>query len=346
MSVESVKPDEFLANCGVIPVIDTRTPSEFLSGHVPGAVNIPLFSDEERAAVGLTYKTKGRSESVSEGLRYAGPTLSSKLTEALKIANSGKLMVYCWRGGLRSESMAWLFSIAGLDVLRLVGGYKAFRNNILGKLAIKRRTLILGGLTGSGKTAILNVLASRGEQMIDLEALAHHRGSAFGALGQGSQPSTEHFANILFDEWKGLDYIRTIWLEDESRNIGSVFIPDQFWNNMQESPVIALVSEPSVRLPRLVREYSVFPAEQLRESIMKISKRLGGDRTKDALLSTDTGDFERAAAITLEYYDKAYFHSLSHHPASLVHRLETKTDDPEENADLVLALARNKGLLY
>ena len=241
--------------------------------------------------------------------------------------------------------MAWLFSTAGIQALRLEGGYKAYRNNILSELAIKRKTLILGGLTGSGKTAILNVLSARGEQVVDLEALAHHRGSAFGSLGQGSQPSTEHFANILFDAWKDLDYNRKIWLEDESRNIGTVFLPDQFWKNMQESEEIALISEPSVRLPRLVREYSVFPPCQLRESVMKISKRLGGDRTQDALSAIDSGDFEKAASIALEYYDKAYFHALGQHPGSLVHQLETKTDNPEENADRVLDLARKKGLL-
>jgi tRNA 2-selenouridine synthase len=345
MSVEKIGPDKFLKYCGTIPVVDTRTPSEFLLGHVPGAVNIPLFSDEERAAVGLTYKRKGRSESVSEGLRYAGPTLWSKLQEAQRLATSDKLMVYCWRGGLRSESMAWLFSIGGLKVWRLDGGYKAYRNSIIDKLAIRRKTLILGGLTGSGKTSILNTLEKREEQVVDLEALAHHRGSAFGALGQSSQPSTEYFANILFEAWKVLDYNKTIWLEDESRNIGSVFLPDQFWRNMQESVVIALISKPSVRLPRLIREYSVFPTEQLRESVLKISKRLGGVRAREALLAIDAGDFEKAAAIALEYYDKAYLYSLSHHPSYLVHRLETKTDDPEENADLVIALARKKGLL-
>jgi len=345
MPVETIEPDEFLKYCGKYPVVDTRTPSEFFSGHIPGAVNIPLFSDDERAAVGLAYKRKGRVEAIIKGLGYAGPKLQSKLMDAQRVASDGKLMIYCWRGGMRSESMAWLFSVAGLKVFRLSGGYKAYRHSILDNLAIKRKTLILGGLTGSGKTAILKVLAERGEQVVDLEALAHHRGSAFGSLGQESQPSTEHFANILFDAWKDFDYDRTIWLEDESRNIGSVFLPEQFWRNMQESAEIALVSEPQVRLPRLVREYSVFPPEQLRESVRKISRRLGGDRTREALEAIDIGDFEKAASITLEYYDKAYFHSLSQHPSNLVCRLETNTDNAEENADLVLEMARLKGLL-
>lgn len=345
MAVEKIDPDEFLSYCGTIPVIDTRTPAEFLSGHVPGAVNIPLFTNDERTAIGTIYKRKGRSEAVLEGIKYAGPSLWSKLREAIQLASSGCLMIYCWRGGLRSESMAWLFSTAGLQILRLEGGYKAYRSKIQGDLAKKRKTLILGGLTGSGKTAILNILAARGEQVIDLESLANHRGSAFGALGQDKQPTTEHFENLLFDKWKKLDYSRTIWLEDESRNIGTVFLPGQFWKNMQESEEIALISEPSVRLPRLVREYSVFPPARLRESVMKISKRLGGDRTTDALIAIDDGDFEKAASITLEYYDKAYYHSLRQHPSTLVYRLETGTDDPESNADMVLDLARRKGLL-
>ncbi|MBE0674815.1 MAG: tRNA 2-selenouridine(34) synthase MnmH, partial [Bacteroidales bacterium] len=288
---KKLTPSHFLKRLVSTPVVDTRSPAEYASGHIPGAVSIPLFDDDERAAVGRLYKKSGRTEAVLEGLRLAGPRLTKKLRDGISLAEEGRLLMYCWRGGMRSESMAWLFSQAGIHVTLLEGGYKAYRTYILEQLSVKQNTLILGGLTGSGKTSILGVMSERGEQVADLESIACHRGSAFGALGQNPQPTTEHFANLLYREWERFDSERPVWLEDESRNIGSVFLPEAFWKNMQESTVIALISEPGIRLPRLVREYCGFPPEQLRESVFKISKRLGGDRTREAVNAIESGDF-------------------------------------------------------
>jgi tRNA 2-selenouridine synthase len=345
MLSRKIAPSDFLQRAATAITVDTRSPAEYASGHIPGAVNIPLFDNDERAVVGRLYKKSGREEAVLEGLRISGPQLAEKLLTGINFARGGRLLLYCWRGGMRSESMAWLFSLAGIQLSLLDGGYKAYRGYIMEELSAKRNTLILGGLTGSGKTSILRVLSERGEQMADLEGIACHRGSAFGALGQNPQPTTEHFANLLFQEWTGFDISRTIWLEDESRNIGTVFLPELFWRNMQESVVIALISDPAVRLPRLVREYSGFPTEQLMESVMKISKRLGGTRTNDAAMAIENGDFAKAAEITLEYYDKAYLHSLHKRPAHLIHKIETSTDDPEVNASAVLEYAQANGLI-
>jgi tRNA 2-selenouridine synthase len=345
MLSKRVTASEFIDLSSTTPVVDTRSPSEFARGHIPGAINIPLFSDSERAAVGLTYKQKGRREAVMQGLSAVGPQLNGKMAEGIRAAKSERLLIYCWRGGMRSESMAWLFSLAGLSITLLEGGYKAYRSHILEDLSAERNLLILGGLTGSGKTSILKTLSRQGEQVIDLEGLASHRGSAFGALGQGAQPTTEHFANLLFNELRHTDRLRTIWLEDESRNIGSVFIPEPFWRNMEMAPVIALLSDNSVRLPRLVREYSGFPPEKLTESVLRISKRLGGDRTREALEAIAKGDFDAAAAITLAYYDKAYLYSLGKHPVHQVHMIETNTDDPEINAAVIKDYAAREGLV-
>jgi tRNA 2-selenouridine synthase len=340
-----VDPPVFLELSRSLPVVDTRSPSEYISGHIPGSVNIPLFSDAERDAVGKTYKQRGRIAAVLEGLEHVGPVLAAKLKAAIKIAPGGRLLVYCWRGGMRSDSMAWLFETADLSPTLLEGGYKSYRNHILDQLAVPRKTLILGGMTGSGKTEILQILEQRGEQMADLENIASHRGSAFGSMGQGSQPTTEHFANLLFERWRDLDFSRTIWLEDESRNIGSVFLPELFWNNMQSSPVVAIMSSIGTRLPRLVREYSVFPEEELIASVRRISKRLGGDRTADAVKAIEAGDFAKAAEITLTYYDKAYLYSLHRRNRELIHTLQTETGDAEQNAAMVIEYARDKGLL-
>ncbi len=154
---------------------------------------------------------------------------------------------------MRSEAMAWLFSTGGIKPLLLGGGYKAYRNHILADLGRRRKYIILGGLTGSGKTGILKYMMSAGQQVTDLEGLASHRGSAFGALGQPPQPSSEHFANLLYDDLAGKEDNSPVWLEDESRNIGTVFMPDNFYAHMQAAPVIALMMSVETRMPRLLR---------------------------------------------------------------------------------------------
>ena len=158
-----VDPPVFLELARSLPIVDTRSPAEYLSGHIPGAINIPLFNDAERDAVGKAYKQRGRRAAVLEGLEYVGPTLASKLTSAIKTAPGGELLVYCWRGGMRSDSLALLFETGDLRPTLLEGGYKSYRNHILDQLAIRRKTLVLGGMTGSGKTDILQILEQRGE---------------------------------------------------------------------------------------------------------------------------------------------------------------------------------------
>lgn len=197
---------EFLSQAEKYPVIDVRTPSEFSGGHIRGAINIPLFSDEERAIVGTVYKKEGEEEAILKGLDFVGPKMSDLLKQGVEAAGRGKkLLIHCWRGGRRSASMAWLFSQGGIDCRLLEGGYKSYRTYVFEILGQKRNIIVVGGMTGSGKTEILKEIAIMGEQVIDLEGLANHRGSAFGAIGMPPQPTTEHFANILFDEIRTLD---------------------------------------------------------------------------------------------------------------------------------------------
>ena len=337
--LEKIDISRFLSLAEKIPVVDVRSPSEFSSGHIPGAFNIPLFDDKERETVGIKYKKEGRSKAIIKGIELAGPNMHLKLHEAIKIAKDGKLLAHCWRGGMRSETMGWLFSLGDIDTEILDRGYKAYRNYILIALSEKRKTIILGGMTGSSKTLILRHLKKRGQQVIDLEELANHKGSAFGALGQPPQPSSEHFANLLFNEWKQINKNLPVWIEDESRNIGNVFIPDDFYNNLQDSPTIILLMKIKERLPRLMEEYSTYPPELLKESIMKISKRLGGDNTKDALDAVDKGDLAKAVEIVLKYYDKAYLYGIKRKNRKNLISVETETDDIEINAGLVFNAA-------
>jgi len=321
------------------PVIDVRSPSEYQTGHIPGAVNIPLFDDDERKAVGIKYKNAGRVKAILKGLELAGPSMYTKLSEAIKEAKDGKLLVHCWRGGMRSEAMAWLFSLADIQTEVLEGGYKAYRNYILSSLSAKRKMIILGGMTGSGKTHILNYLKSLNHQVIDLERIACHRGSAFGALGQAPQPTSEHFANLLFEEWRRLDLNLPVWIEDESRNIGNVFIPDTFYNNMLEAQAIVIMMDIKTRLPELTEEYTGYSPELIRASILKIRKRLGGDNTADALRAVEEGRLSEAVEITLKYYDKAYMYGIGRRPSGNIIYVETDTHDIQVNAKKVIEAA-------
>jgi tRNA 2-selenouridine synthase len=195
---------------------------------------------------------------------------------------------------------------------------------------------VLGGLTGSGKTEILNYIKSAGHQVIDLEKTACHKGSAFGSLGQPDQPTSEHFANLLYHELEKADKTKVIWLEDESKNIGSVFMPDQFFFNLRESPVIALIMDVKTRIPRLLKEYSTYPRETLISSITKISKRLGGDNTKEAIRNVKESNIAGAIEITLNYYDKSYMFGLKKRPEELIRYIHTNTDDISVNVSKIL----------
>ncbi len=332
---------EFLKLREAVPVADVRSPGEYAVGHIPGAVNIPLFDDDQRAEVGTIYKKEGNKEAVLRGIDLAAPEMSAKLKRGLELAAGGSLLVHCWRGGMRSEAMAWLFSTGGIEPLLLEGGYKAYRNLILGELGRERKYIILGGLTGSGKTGILGQMKSVGAQVTDLEGLASHKGSAFGALGQPPQPSSEHFANLLFDDLSLMREEEPVWLEDESRNIGTVFMPDNFYDRMQSAPVIALMMSIETRMPRLLREYTTFPVEEIIASVKRISKRLGGDRTREAIEALGRGDYPTAIRITLEYYDKTYHYGLSRRPEGQVTYIKTESDDVAVNAALVMEAAED-----
>jgi len=329
----------FLELSEITPIADVRSPSEFNSGHIPGAVNIPLFDDKERAAVGTKFKKEGRLPAILEGLKYTGPAMSTKLENALKIAKNGKLLVHCWRGGMRSEALAWLFSLGDIKTEVLDGGYKSYRHYILESLSVKRKMIVLGGMTGSSKTHILKYLKTTGQQVVDLEGLANHKGSAFGALGQPAQPSTEQFANILFNDWKQLSSDLPVWVEDESRNIGSVFMPDSFYLNMQDTPAVILMMDVKTRLLRLMEEYSTYSPESLKTSVLKISKRLGGDKTKDAIDAIEKGDFAKAIELVLYYYDKAYLFGLKKKKSKNIIYVNADTNDIETNALKILDAA-------
>ena len=323
---------EFLLLAGQYPVLDVRSPGEYMHAHIPGGYNLPLFSDEERKVVGTAYKQEGREQAIKIGLEYFGVKMRKMVEEvegivlkikkeksrpaSLVVGNGDKniVLVHCWRGGMRSAGVAWLLDLYGFEVYVLIGGYKSFRNWVLEQFEQDYRIKLLGGYTGSGKTEILKQLRAEGELVIDLEGIAHHKGSAFGGLGQPEQPSQEMFENELGIQLHNVSGNVSgqgfIWLEDESSRIGSVNLPPAFWKTMLGASVFFLDIPFEERLNYIVEEYGKFEKKELINSIIRIRKRLGGQRTKDAIGHILDGDIKEGLKILLSYYDKYYARGL------------------------------------
>ena len=294
-------------------LVDVRSPGEFAKGHWPGAVNFPLFNDEQRAEVGTTYKQQGRGQAIELGLALVGPRLSAMAQRLRNLAGpSGSLRIYCWRGGMRSNSVAWLAGLVDQTPLVLEGGYKAYRSWVLEQFRCDWPVKLLGGRTGSGKTDLLLALAKRDVAVVDLEGLANHRGSSFGGLGLPEQPSTEHYENCLAE---ALDRHRDtgaaeIWLEAESAQVGRCRIPRDLFVQMQGADVLEVQRSADERVEQLVAVYGHQGAAELTEATQRISRRLGPQRTRQALDSIASGDMRDACRAMLDYYDRCYNHEL------------------------------------
>jgi tRNA 2-selenouridine synthase len=338
---QKVSVEEFYKLSQDIPIVDVRSPGEFETGHIPGAHNIPIFTNEERAIVGTIYKNEGKEPAVLKGLEIVGIKLRLFADTARKLSHKNQLLVHCWRGGMRSASMAWLFETVGINPIILEGGYKAFRNYGKEQLSKSNNLIILGGLTGSGKTEILLNIRENGEQVVDLEGLAHHKGSAFGALGQEKQGTNEQFENDLIYEWLSLDLSKPIWLEDESHSIGSNWIPAELFDLMRKGTVIKIDIPKQERINRLVKEYAGFDAKFLEECILRIGKRLGGQHVKAALESLENGQLDVVADITLTYYDKSYSFGLDQRTDNTLYPVALESDNPKKSAKILIDFAKN-----
>ncbi len=287
-------------------VIDVRSPIEFNHGHIPHAKNMPLFTDEERKIVGTAYKKLGKRPAIEKGLELV--SFSRILQEIRNLEIPSSVTLYCARGGMRSASMAWLLELLGFEVLTIDGGYKSFRKWVHSRFLQSYHLRVLGGETGSGKTKLLKWLDQHGENVIDLEGLANHRGSVFGALGE--QPTQEMFENrlaLLLNQ----KFRNVIWLEDESERIGTLTIPNFFFQQMSAAPMIVLQKPQSMRVQECLNEYLSLGNKELSIAIHRLQKRLGGLETKKALAALDLGQFETCCEILLRYYDKKYRYGIS-----------------------------------
>lgn len=300
---------QFLKLREALPVVDVRSEGEYLQGHIPAAQNVPILMDAERVEVGTTYKKHGQQEAIRTGFRLVGPRLLDIIDDARQIGT--EIIVHCWRGGMRSANFSQFVGMAGVKTHVVHGGYKAYRQHAIEFFEKPFPFVILSGLTGSGKTEMLRALRNAGEQVIDLEGLANHKGSVFGGLGQKPQPTTEQFQNDLFERLYVLDLRKRVWIEDESIAVGKIFLPAAFWNSMLASPIITVDVSKEVRIRRLVKEYGDIDREGFVLALNGITKKLGGQHYKAAVERVENGDMASAIDIILTYYDKAYTNGMA-----------------------------------
>jgi len=389
MPAERIHIEQFLELAKRHPVIDVRSPAEYHHAHIPGALSLPLFTDEERKIVGTTYKQESREAAIKAGLDFFGPKMRKMVEEVEAVGSrqstvhspqstvdspqsavddsqykgsdsrftthdSRIILVHCWRGGMRSGAVSWLLDMYGFKVYTLIGGYKKFRHYVLDTFRQPFRLKILGGYTGSGKTELLHALKKKGENVVDLEAIAGHKGSAFGNIGLPPQPTQEMFENRLAMELRksignrqwainGDHSLLTIhhspiWLEDESQRIGQVNIPGDLWHTMRSSPVYFLDIPFEERLKHITEEYGRLDKQKVIDAIGRIKEKLGGLNAKIAVQLLEEGNTLESFRILLNYYDKFYLKALHNREAlhSLLQRIECKSVTPENASQLLL----------
>lgn len=307
--IREIETDTFMelaCNAGSV-IFDVRSESEHQAGHIPGALSLPLLNDEQRREIGICYKENGQQAAVEMGFELVGPHFHDKIQRARKMAGDRNILLYCWRGGLRSNIMAWLLNTSGMNVQLLRGGYKSYRHLALKQFSRPYRMLIIAGKTGTGKTEVLRMPHPEKIDTVDLEDIARHRGSAFGGLGHDPQPTQEQFENNLTHVLWRIPNDHSVLVEDESRMIGKLRVPDDFYNRMQHAPAIEIDLPEDVRIRQILKDYGHFPPGELEEKTKQIEKRMGPEQCKNAIEALRTGNMHDWCAELLRYYDKTYF---------------------------------------
>ena len=325
------------ARDGFDAIIDVRSPGEFALDHIPGAINLPVLDDAQRAAVGTEYVQGSKFLARRTGAAMVARNIAAHLEGALADRGGGfKPLVYCWRGGQRSGAMVTVMDQIGWPVTVLDGGYQTWRRQVTAgvyQAPLPHRLTLLDGPTGSGKTALLTALAARGVQTLDLEALAAHRGSLFGAM-PGGQPSQKAFESRLHDTLSRLDPTRPVVVEAESSRIGARVIPPSLWTAMSVAPVIEIDSPVAVRAARTVRDYADIAADAaaLDQALTRLPRHHSKETVAGWRAMASTGEIGALAeALIVAHYDPAYRRAGGARAAAAAVRIDA-LDDPALSA--------------
>ena len=298
-------------------LIDVRTPAEFTETTIPGAVNVPIFSNEERVMIGTAYRNQGKKLARKLGVELVAPKIPDLISqvEAAHQGHSGPVIVFCWRGGMRSLAITSFLNLAGVPARQLIGGHKAFRRRVVDFFdrQLWPPVFVLRGLTGVGKTRVLHELQQRDYPVVDLEGLANHRGSAFGALGLAEQPSQKKFEALLWDRLDCLKAEKFLLTEGESLHIGRLMVPKRFHQAMQEQTSLWLTASLTTRTNIILEEYPAL--DQLREQFAKpinaLKERLGKEVVRELTALLASGQWELLVReLMVRYYDPLYLHTL------------------------------------
>jgi tRNA 2-selenouridine synthase len=299
------------------------------------------LNNEERKEVGIVYKNEGNNPAVVKGFELVGPRFHLIINEAIRLFPEKKVLIYCWRGGMRSEIMSWILGMNGFEVFRLNGGYKSYRKLTYDVVRQKRNYLVLGGKTGVGKTDLLHHLKKLGENIIDLEDLAKHKGSSFGGIGKDPQPSIEQFENMLAEELFRISDSKEIWIENESRRIGKVILTKELYEHIIKAPLIEIHKTREERIQNIKKEYAHLPVEDLKNAVKRLQKKLGSLRTAEAIEAIDSRQHDLWVDNLLQYYDRAYDYDLEENPRDLALNLDLSNFDFKASCLKLLSLKKS-----
>lgn len=305
-------------------IIDVRTPAEFAEDHIPGAINCPVLSDEERITVGTLYKQVSPFEARKIGAALVAKNIAKHLqTRFRDHPKSWRPLVYCWRGGQRSGAMCIILAQVGWAAHKLEGGYKTYRRDVLDRLATLPQNFslrVICGPTGSGKSRLLAALADSGQQVLDLENLAQHRGSVLGRLPQQAQPSQRWFDSALLQALQKLDQARPVYVEAESNKIGTITLPEALVDAMHAGACLLVETPLEVRVAGLLEDYRHYLAdpEMLIGHLQALHRFHGSKQLEHWSSLIHAGDFAALVAELLTlHYDPSYFRATSRHYANL-----------------------------
>jgi tRNA 2-selenouridine synthase len=320
-------------------IIDVRTPAEFAEDHIPGAINCPVLSDEERVIVGTLYIQVSPFEARKVGAALIAKNIAQHLqTRFRDYPKSWRPLIYCWRGGQRSGAMSIILAQVGWAAHKLEGGYKAYRRDVLDKLEALPQSLtfkVVCGPTGSGKSRLLAALADTGKQVLDLEMLAKHRGSVLGKLPEQAQPSQKYFDSELLQTLKKLDPSRPGWVEAESNKIGLITLPPALITSMHASLCLLVETSLATRVAGLLEDYRYYVdnPETFIEHLKPLYRFHGAKQLEHWGEMIRAGDFAAMVAELLTlHYDPSYFRATSKHYAHLDQAQRVPLNDLSDDA--------------